>query len=313
MLTLFFVIACSRVAPQAPAWAPPSPLPAQPSALALGISSESFGVQTVWIALSGDTVERTEIYDGLRLHTAMGPQHLQEIAARAEKDCETATCSLTLSRVVDGKRAADLRAALDAEAAGGVGCLNEHTLQRIQSATPERLVLADASGGAGCTTNDPGFEEITYRTQVWGGRGITPVPADAQQRLDQALRDGHPQQYDPALAGRAHVLRERAAGVSRDRAVVVTEDGHEVSAVFGEQTDATDFAMVLRRWPDATDVLTAPDRRAAVLRRGSSALAVVRLSDGAVLWSSDALPGRIAMAEWVTGPDRAMWAGALQR
>lgn len=311
MLPVLLAIACSR---SAPSWSPPAPLTPQPSALVLALSADSFGVQTVWIALDGAAVQGTAIHDGLRLHTAMGPQHLQEVAARAEKPCEGDTCALTVSRVVDGPRAAELRAALDAEVQGDVGCLDEYSLQRIQSATPERLVLADAAGGASCTSDDAaGFAEITYRTQVWGGRGIVPVPEEARQRLDQELRDGHPQHYDEALAGRAHVLRERAAGVSRDRAVVVTEDGAEVSAVFNEQTDPTDFAMVLRRWPDATDVLTAPDQQAAVLRRGASTLAVVRLSDGAELWSSDALPGRIAMAEWVTGAALPMWEGALSR
>jgi len=293
--------------------APPQP---ESSGMALGIAAtDQYGLSTVWIEVRGDQLQRATVHDGLRLPSPTGPQHLTEIAARAQKTCTAEwaeDCAIHLASVAPASQATAARAALQAAAEAQVGCTSGHTLERVRAATPDGLLLQRLDGGAACAEPGPSYEELTYRALPWGA--AAPLPPDVLPALREEIRTSLPEADDSISAQDVVVVTEHAAGVRRQRAAVVVQhdgDSIELSVLLSEAADPTPFEAVLARWPLATDVLTAPGGAVAAVRLGSERLVVVRLGDGAVLWEQ-AVPGRVVMAESVVPSAVAAWQAAVQ-
>lgn len=284
----------------------PAPEP-QHSGLAIGVSAlEHYGLSTLWLELSGDTVSQAVVYPGLRLLSDSGPQHLREIAARATQRCAAEwveDCAIHLSSVVPAAQLEQATRALQQEAGAQLGCTAGHTLERLRYATPSGYTTQVLDGGSTCAAAQGlSYETLSYASHPWGPTPL--LPADALDALRAELLAAHPQHSGPLQADAVTLVMERAAGIVRARAAFIVQDGAdsvELSVVISEETDATSLASLLSRWPAATDVMTAPGGEVAVVRLGSEALIAVRLADGAVLWRQS-LPGRIVMAEWVTDP-----------
>jgi hypothetical protein len=287
-----------------------------PSGLALGLSSlDGYGLQTQWLEVDGHQV-RAEVRRGLLLASDSGPRDLHEIAARDSRVCATEwsePCQIHLSAVTEASDMVAAAAALQAEAEAQLGCTSGHTLERVRYATPAGLSTQIIDGGAPCgeAGEGAGYEDLSYASYPWSTVPVLP-PEDAVAALWAEVLASTPEQSDAFDPSAVVVVTERAAGITRQRAVVIIDDV-ELSVVISETVDPTPLLGLLDQWPEATDVLTAPGGEVAVIRLGSSGLVAVRLSDGETLWEDRALPGRIVMAQWSQGEALAVWRSAVLR